>query len=164
LRHVLTHPAGPAFLAALFATCSGLRAALLAAAAFAGAGAFGLGLGAGGVFVPDPRTLAAAIALSVVYAGLEAMGTTDGAARWRVALPFGLVHGLWCAAAYRATGHPGIGAFGAGAALGVVAVVAALLGMRAWADRRRLLARPRVAALGAAIAAGGAVGLFTGRL
>jgi hypothetical protein len=163
-RHVLSHPAGAAFLLALFTTCGGRRAALLAAAAFTGAAALGLGLGARGVFVPDPRALTAAIALSVVYAGLEAMGAPDGTARWRVALPFGVVHGLWCAAGYQASGEGGIGAFGAGAALALVAVVAALLWARAWAERRRLLAGRRVAALGAAIAAAGAVGLLTGRL
>jgi hypothetical protein len=162
--HVLTHPAGPAFLLALFATCGGLRAALLAAAAFAGAAGLGLGLGAGDVFVPEPRALTVAIALSLVYVGLEAMGAPDGAARWRVALPFGVVHGLWCAAGYQASGGGGIGAFGAGAGIGLFATAAALLAAKAWADRRRLFAGRRVAALGAAIAVGGAVGLLGGRL
>jgi hypothetical protein len=160
--HVLARPWSPAFLLAVLVTSSGWRPALFTAAAFAAAAAAALGLGVRGIFMPSPRALGAAIALSLVYVGVEAVGGTDGAARWQVALPFGVVHGLGAAAAFQAGGS-GLWAFGAGAAIALVATLAVLLPAAQWARRRALFAGRGLRALGAAIAAAGAVGLLTGR-
>jgi hypothetical protein len=162
--HVLGHPQAPAFLLALLATCAGRRAALVAAVAFAAAAAVGLGLGACGLFMPSSRALRPAIALSLMYVGIEAMASPDGHARWRVALPFGVVHGLGGAAALRAGGAvSGLGAFGAGAALALATATAALLPLTQWARRKPKLTGRGVAALGAVIAVAGVIGLITGR-
>src|SRR5262249_2721048 len=110
--HILGRHETPVFLLALFASSSALRAALTTALVFVAAAAVGLVLGARGIFMPSPRALALAIAASLVYAGLDAIvtgaspsipgptatmlstGAPSGSARWSVALPFGVVHGL----------------------------------------------------------------------
>jgi hypothetical protein len=161
---VLTRYEEPAFLLALLATCGSLRAALLAAVAFVGAAAVGLVVGARGIFVPGPLALGIAVALSLVYVGLDALASPDPERRWRVALPFGVVHGLACASAFQAFGAAGeLRAFGAGVAAALAAVIAALLTVTQWALRRPAFAARDVKALGAAIAATGAIGLFIGR-
>jgi hypothetical protein len=163
--HVLTHLGTPLFLVALLASCSTRRAGLLASGAFALAVVVGLAAGALGVFVPSPRAVAAAVALSLVYAGLDALrapGPAGERSRWPVALPFGVVHGLGCAAAL---GGPQAAArllaFGAGVVLAIAGVAAALHGIRSLAVAARL-GRGR-AAVGVAVAAVGVVAFFTGR-
>ncbi len=175
--HVLARHEAPAFLLAIVASSSGLRAALLASAlAFAVAAAAGLVLGARGVFMPSPLALGPAISLSLVYVGVDALlANADprtqalasparrppGAMRWLVALPFGVVHGLGGAAALRAPAE--LAGFGGGfvaalVALGVVLVPAALRARRWPAFGRRGLP-----ALGAMVAAAGVLGLVIGR-
>lgn len=175
--HVLAPPAAPAFLLALLATCTGrstrgaasspLRAVLAAAGAFAAAAAVGVVLGARGLFLPGPRVLGAAVALSLVYVGLEALLSSEaspaGQRRWRVAVPFGVVHGLASVAAFQRAGAPGeLGVFVAGAALALGVVTAALVAAAAGARRWPAFQTRGVAALGAVVAAGGAIGLFVG--
>ncbi len=160
LGHVLARPVGPAFLAALLATCETRRAALVAAAAFASAAAVGLLLGARGLFVPSPRVLGPAVLLSLVYVGLEALVTPRGSQRWRVALPFGVVYGLAGAAAFRSLpGAPDASAFAAGVALALAGVTAALLAVAPLSRRWPALQARGVGALGAVVAAVGLTGL-----
>jgi hypothetical protein len=163
--HVLRPPFAPAFLLALLATCASLRAALLASSAFAAAVVAGLALGAGGVFMPGAGVLGAAIALSLVYAGIDASASPDADARWRVALPFGVVHGLGWAAALQAGSPGGLAAFGAGALLVLAAMTAALVPATRWATTQSVsmgvFSARRL--IGAAVAVAGAIGLITGR-
>jgi hypothetical protein len=161
---VLTRHEGPAFLLALLASCSSRRAAIAAAAAFVAAVAVGLDLGALGLFAPSPRVVEAALALSLVYVGLETLGSPDGRRRFRVAVPFGVVHGLGCAAAFDAGGAPGeLAAFGAGVALGLLVVIAALVPATLWARRQPAFQARGLPVLGAVIAAAGVIGLAIGR-
>jgi hypothetical protein len=157
---VIAHPEAPAFLLALLVTCAGLRDALLAASAFAAAAAAGLVLGASGAFVPGARVLGPAIALSLVYAGLDAAASPDTRARWRIAVPFGVVHGLGWAAALAAGEGGSLAAFGAGALLALAVTIGALVPATLWALRRPAWPVRRV--LGAAVVAVGTLGLFTG--
>ncbi len=160
--HVLARFQAPAFLIALLVPCEGRREALRAALLFLGAAAAGLVLGARGIFVPDPHVLGAAVALTLVYAGLDlAAGRPTegeprhGRARWHVAV-FGLAHGLGAAAV---AGDPAVLAgFGAGLASALIVEAAAILMITRWTRRSgSLLARGTVA-LGAAVAA---LGLYT---
>jgi len=160
--HLLARPTAPAFLLALLVTCEDRRAALAAAAAFAAAAAVGLLLGARGVFVPSPLVLAPAVALSLVYVGLEALASPRRW-RWLVALPFGVVHGLGSAAALQRLEAPrAVGAFAAGAGLALAATSASIVAATLWARRRPAFQARGVAALGAVIAAAGAIGLVLG--
>jgi hypothetical protein len=161
---VLTRPFGPAFLLALLVTCPGRRDALVAAASFFAAAAVGLVLGARGLFLPSPPALAAAVALSLVYAGLEAMASRRGRARWAMAAPFGLVHGLACATAFQAEGAASsLTAFGAGVGLSLAAAIGVLVAATRWALGKPGFATKGAMAVGAVIAAAGAIGLILGR-
>ncbi len=164
LRRGVLHVAAawelPVFLAGLLARCSGRRPAALAAAAFAASLGLGLVLSALGAFTPSPTVLAAAIALSLAYVGIDNLAQPAERRPW-IAVPFGLVHGLGCGAAFRALGAPagslGSYMFGVAAALGIV--LAALLPAVAWL-RAQPGSRPRgVAALSALVAAAGLIGL-----
>jgi HupE / UreJ protein len=165
--YALTRYEGPAFLLALIASCADRRAALAASAAFVAAAAAGLALGARGLFTPSPLVLGPAIALSLVYVGLDAAASPAGRRRWLVALPFGVVHGLGGAAALGGAGASGGLAAGAGAVAALVAVSAAILVLSTWARRQAALPAWGLRALGAVIAASGvasgAIELVLGR-
>ncbi len=129
-------------------------------AAFASAAALGLVLGARGLFVPGPVVLGPAVALSLVYVGLEAWASPHGERRWPVALPFGVVHGLAAAAAFQRLDAPdALGAFAAGAALALAAVSAALVAAALRARSWPAFQVRGVKALGGAVAVAGALGL-----
>jgi hypothetical protein len=156
-------PEGPGFLLGALATMSGARAALVALAAFLGAATLGFALGARGAFLPSPIAVAAALAASVAYAGVDAWdawGPPRGDRRAWVVLPFGVVHGLALATAASAMGPDApLVPFAAGgllalAGLGLAVVPLALLLGRA------LRARPwGLRALGGALALAGMAGI-----
>ena len=102
----------------------------LALGAFAGGMAVGVALSSS--FSQAPRVLAALVAVSVVYVGVEDQGLADASKRWMVGLGFGLVHGLFVASALSA----GLGILLGAVVLGVVV----LLQKKAWF--RRLVVRP----------------------
>jgi hypothetical protein len=143
------------FLAGLFVSSTRPRAMAVAAAAFATALGLGLALGARGIWTPAPRVVAVAAALSVVYVGLDARSAPDGETRWRIALPFGVVHGLGCAAALGAGGA--LSTFALGVALGLAAMTALLLPAVAWARGRPAIRGRGARVIGAAIAALGVI-------
>ena len=154
-RDVLARCEGPAFLLALLVTCVSRRAAALTAAAFVLAIAFGFTLGTRALFMPSPRVLGAALALSLVYAGIDALTSPDGRRRWRVALPFGVVHGLGYAKTSSSAPWTGAGVAGA-----LATVSAVLLAVVLWPRWRPLLKARGAMALGALIAALGVFGLI----
>jgi hypothetical protein len=168
VRHALVTWQGALFLLAVLVTCSVRRTMLVAAGAYGVALAFGFALGAGGAFLPSPRAIAIATALSLVYAGLEAWRAGDAGARFWATVPFGVVYGLGYATA--SGGDPGTTArFAAGAALGVLASGSALLVLATAAQRaqgsptsQRWKARG-ASALGLAVAAAGVLDLMLGR-
>ncbi len=158
---VVTRPWGPAFLLALLVTCSSRRAALLASAAFAAAMAIGLGLGARGLFLPSPPVVGAAVAISLVYAGLEAMASAEGrgAVGDRGAVRGG-AHGLACASAFQAEGVASdLAAFGAGVGLALAAAIGVLVPATRWA-----LDKPGFAGRGVAGEWGAVIAGLRGRL
>jgi hypothetical protein len=120
---------------------------LIAAAAFFAAVSVTLLLAARGVVTPSPAIIAPLLAAGVVYVGVENLVTKDRIARWRIALPFGLVHGFALAAFFAQISPPAARTFGsilafdAGVAIGVAAVagatsaLATALSKKAWYER-----------------------------
>lgn len=107
-------------------------------AAFAVASTVGLVLGVGEVVTIAPRIVDAVIALSIVYVGAENYFVQHGDERWRIALPFGFLHGLGLATEARSVGiqrgtsPAALAQFGAGTAaaialVGLVAIPVVLL-------------------------------------
>jgi hypothetical protein len=150
------------FLLALLARASDRRAALAAGASFVIAALSGLVLGARGVFLPSPSAAAIAVSLSLVYAGVDALvARSPSRARFPVAIPFGLVHGLAAAHAFRALAAPpgGLVLFAAGA-LASLAFAAAALATMLFALRKSPAFQARgVVVLGALAVAAGAASL-----
>jgi hypothetical protein len=157
-RRVLLRHEAPAFLLALLASRVGARGMAIAAACFTAAVALGLWLGARALFLPSPAAVAAAIAISLVYVGVVAPRARSGAL---LALPFGVVHGLGCAHAFRAPEPLGIFTLGVGAGLFVIA--AALLLVALWAQRRAMNQARLATVTGGIVAAAGLYGLLMGR-
>jgi hypothetical protein len=136
------------------------RALLAAIGGFTAGHSLTLALAALGVFAPSARVVGPAIALTIAYIGLENWFLRDPEKRWRVALPFGLVHGFGLAGALSGlAGARGIAAnlaaFHLGVELGQLAVLAALLPVVLLARQQEWFKRIGVKALSAAIVAAG---------
>jgi hypothetical protein len=158
-RHVATSWALPVFLLGLLAPCAARRPALLTAAAFAAAVAVGLALAGLGVFVPSPRVLGSALALSLAFVGFDNLAPPVSRRPW-IALPFGLVHGLGCGVASGAVSGAvaALAPFSLGVAAGLAVLLAALVPAVLWLRARPGFAPRGVAALSAAVALAGVVG------
>ncbi|MCA9716659.1 MAG: HupE/UreJ family protein [Myxococcales bacterium] len=85
---------------------SRLRALILAITAFTVGHSISLALVTLGGWTPDPAWVEPAIALSIVYVGLENLGRPRPRRRFLLTLPFGLVHGLGFAGALAELGLP----------------------------------------------------------
>ena len=72
--------------------------------AFTLAHSVSLALAVLGVLAPPGKLVEPAIALSLVYVGVESFVGTDPRTRWRVTFPFGLVHGFGFSSALREIG------------------------------------------------------------
>ncbi|MDP2340700.1 MAG: HupE/UreJ family protein [Deltaproteobacteria bacterium] len=109
-----------------------LRSLVAVITAFTLAHSVTLGLAATGIVVPPSSLIEPAIALSIVFVGVESFTATDIARRWRITLPFGLVHGFGFAGALAEIGLPqdavvpALAVFNIGVELGQLAVVLAL--------------------------------------
>jgi hypothetical protein len=147
----------PVFLLGLFARCAGGRPMLAAAGAFAAALFAGLAASVFGMFTPSPRAAAAAMAASLAYVGIDNFAR-DERGPW-IALPFGAIHGLGCAAAFRAAEGGTLGGFALGVLGALAAVVAALVVGVTWTRERRVFRADAAIALNLGIAAAGLVGV-----
>jgi hypothetical protein len=101
------------------------------------------------------------IALSIVYVGVENFFVKDAEKRWRVTLPFGLIHGFGFAGALGEIALPraeipvALLAFNVGVELGQVAVLALVLPLILAARKRAWFERTGVKVISAAIVAAG---------
>jgi len=83
--------------------------------------------------VPSGEVIEPLIALSVAYVGVENFLVKDPSRRWRVTLPFGLVHGFGFAGALGEVGLPAgqvpaaLALFNLGVEAGQLAILAVLL-------------------------------------
>jgi hypothetical protein len=160
-RRIARGGEAPVFLLGLLAASSRARAMALAAAAFTVAVAAGIALSALGLFTPGAQVVAPLSALSLVYLGLDNLGAPDGGKRFRVALPFGLVHGFAAAEALRALDAPrtALSGFVAGALATLAAATLLLVPIVLQAGRYPWFAGRGARVVAGSIAAAGLVGL-----
>jgi hypothetical protein len=95
-----------------------------------------------GGWAPSPRLVEPAIALSIVYIGIENCFVRDAGRRWLITFPFGLIHGFGFAGALREVALPqgqiplALASFNVGVEAGQIAVLALILPGLVWLGRR----------------------------
>jgi len=126
---------------------------LTAITAFTVAHSLTLGLAVLGVWAPSPAIIEPAIALSIVYIGIENWFAKDIGRRWLITLPFGFIHGFGFANVLREMELPrralgwSLFSFNIGVEIGQLLVVvtvafafAVLRSRSEWARRRLVFA------------------------
>lgn len=148
IEHILTGYDHLVFLLGLVLVRARVRSLLALVTAFTAGHSLTLSLAVLGLWSPGTRLVEAAIALSVAYVGIENFFVRDGARRWRITLPFGLVHGFGFAGALQAIALPrallpaALVAFNLGveagqlAVLGLVVPLIVVLRRRPWFEVR----------------------------
>jgi hydrogenase/urease accessory protein HupE len=140
IEHILTGYDHLVFLFGLIVIGGRPRDIVATITAFTVAHSITLGLAALGAWAPSPRIVEPLIALSIVYVGVENFFVKSAKGRWRVTLPFGLVHGFGFAGALREIDLPrakvpgALVTFNLGVEVGQLLVVSLALG--AWALAR----------------------------
>jgi hydrogenase/urease accessory protein HupE len=145
VEHILTGYDHLAFLLGLILLADKLRAVLAMVTAFTLAHSVTLACAALGYWTPSPAIVEPAIALSIVYVAAENLWSLRRKrpimGRWKITLPFGLIHGFGFAGALRELNVQHafalvLGCFNLGVELGQLAVLAvfwaALYGLRKW--------------------------------
>lgn len=133
IEHILTGYDHLLFLFALLLVGGRWRQLLGVVTAFTVAHSITLGLAALNVFALSPRIVEPAIALSIVYVGVENFFVKTPDRRWLLTFPFGLVHGFGFAGALSEIALPrpqvpsALLAFNLGVESGQLAVVAVVL-------------------------------------
>lgn len=163
VEHIVTGYDHLVFLLGLVLLGGRWRALVWVVTAFTLAHSITLGVAALGVWSPSPRVIEPLIAASIVYVGVENFFARDAERRWRVTLPFGLIHGFGFAGALAEVRlEPGrvplaLLAFNLGVELGQLAVLAPVLPLILWLRRRRWFEERGVRCVSAAIVAAGLV-------
>jgi len=162
VEHILTGYDHLLFLLGLILVGGTLRALLVVVTAFTVAHSITLGLAAFDVYAPSPALVEPLIALSIVYVGIENFFVKDASRRWRLTLPFGLIHGFGFAGALRDVALPqadisvALLTFNLGVEAGQVAVLAIVLPVLARLRRKPGFVPNGVRAASALIALAGA--------
>jgi hypothetical protein len=164
VEHILTGYDHLLFLFGLVLVGGRARSLLKVVTAFTLAHSVTLGVAALGLWTPSPALVEPAIALSIAYVGVENFFVKDAGKRWRVTMPFGLVHGFGFASALRGIALPhdqvplALLSFNIGVELGQLMVLSLMLPLLVLAARTvRGWGGTGVRALSAATAALGAV-------
>jgi hydrogenase/urease accessory protein HupE len=163
VEHILTGWDHLLFLLGLILVAGRLRTLVGVVTAFTLAHSITLALAALSVFAPSPRFVEPAIALSIMYVGIENFFARDARKRWRITFPFGLVHGFGFAGALREISLPrpqvpiALVTFNAGVELGQLAVLLVALPLVLSARHARWFGDRGVKALSAVIAVAGGV-------
>ncbi|HZF49294.1 MAG TPA: HupE/UreJ family protein [Polyangiaceae bacterium] len=161
VEHILTGFDHLVFLLGLVLVGGRVRSLLLVVTAFTVAHSITLGAAVLGLWAPSPSIVEPLIALSIIYVGVENFFVKDAEKRWRITLPFGLIHGFGFAGALGEIALPraeipvALLAFNVGVELGQVAVLALVLPVILAAKKRAWFERTGVKAISAAIAAAG---------
>jgi len=169
IEHILTGADHLIFLLGLILVGGRLRSLVGAVSAFTLAHSITLALASLSLFVPSPRLVEPAIALSIAYVGVENLFVKDASKRWRITFPFGLIHGFGFAGALRAIGLPhgqvpiALVSFNLGVEIGQLGVLSIALPLVLAARRTAWFGDRGVKVLSAAIALGGGA-LFVVRL
>ena len=106
IEHILTGFDHLLFLVGVVLIGGRLRNLVLAVTAFTLAHSVTLGLATLGFWAPSPNVVEPAIALSIVYVGVENWFVKDASRRWLLTFPFGLIHGFGFAGALREIALP----------------------------------------------------------
>ncbi|WP_169928101.1 HupE/UreJ family protein [Labilithrix luteola] len=106
IEHILTGWDHLVFLLGLVLLRARARSLAAVVTAFTVGHSVTLALAVTGLVVPSARLVEPAIALSIAYVGVDNFVSKDGGKRWRITLPFGLVHGFGFAGALRALELP----------------------------------------------------------
>jgi hydrogenase/urease accessory protein HupE len=169
VEHILTGADHLVFLLGLILVGGRARSLIGVVTAFTVAHSITLALAALGIFVPSPRLVEPAIALSIAYVGVENLFVEDASRRWRITFPFGLIHGFGFAGALREIALPraqvpvALVSFNLGVEIGQLAVLSIAFPVTLAARRAPWFGDRGVKALSIAIAVGGGV-LFVARL
>jgi hydrogenase/urease accessory protein HupE len=133
IEHILTGYDHLVFLLGLVLARGRVRQLVGVVTAFTVAHSISLALAAFGVWAPSPRIIEPAIALSIVYVGIENFFVKDASKRWRITFPFGLIHGFGFAGALQEINLPraqipgALLSFNLGVEAGQLAVMAIVL-------------------------------------
>ena len=143
VEHILTGFDHLMFLFGVILVGGRLRTLLIAITAFTLAHSVTLGVAALGFWAPSPNLVEPAIALSIVYVGVENWFVGDASRRWLLTFPFGLIHGFGFAGALREIALPQaqvpleLLSFNLGVETGQILVLAVVLPILLWLRRRR---------------------------
>ena len=133
IEHILTGYDHLVFLFGLVLIGGRLRSLVGAVTAFTVAHSITLALAVLGVWAPSPRIVEPAIALSIVWVGIENFFVKNAEGRWRITFPFGLIHGFGFAGALREIELPrarvplALVSFNLGVEVGQLAVMAVVV-------------------------------------
>lgn len=162
VEHILTGYDHLVFLFGLVLVGGRLRSLVGAVTAFTLAHSITLALAVLGVWAPSPRIVEPAIALSIVWVGIENFFVRDAHGRWRITFPFGLIHGFGFAGALREIELPrarvplALVSFNLGVELGQLAVMALVVPAIVLLRKRGILGRTTTLVLSAGVATAGA--------
>lgn len=133
VEHILTGPDHLLFLFGLILVRGRLKSILAVVTAFTIGHSITLALSVLDVWAPRPPLVEAAVALSIVYVGVENFFVKSARGRWRVSFPFGFVHGFAFAGALRELDLPrerlplALFSFNLGVEIGQLAVLVRVL-------------------------------------
>lgn len=167
IEHILTGYDHLVFLFGLVLVGGRIRSLVGAVTAFTVAHSITLALAVLGVWAPSPRIVEPAIALSIVWVGIENFFVRDAHGRWRITFPFGLIHGFGFAGALREIELPraripaALVSFNLGVEIGQLAVMALVVPAILLLRKRGILGRTTTLVLSAAVATAGAYWFLT---
>jgi hydrogenase/urease accessory protein HupE len=163
VQHILTGFDHLMFLIGVVLVGRNLRTLLVAVTAFTLAHSVTLGVAALGVWSPSPSVVEPAIALSIVYVGVENWFVSDASRRWLLTFPFGLIHGFGFAGALREIALPkaqvplALLSFNLGVEAGQLFVLALVLPVLFWMRRHPWFVQKGVRSASTLIALAGLV-------
>ena len=163
IEHILTGFDHLMFLFGVILVGGKLRNLLLAITAFTLAHSVTLGLATLGFWAPSPNVVEPAIALSIVYVGVENWFVKNASRRWLLTFPFGLIHGFGFAGALREIALPkaqvplALLSFNLGVETGQILVLALVLPILLWLRRRPWFAQQGVRSASTFIAIAGLI-------
>jgi len=166
IEHILTGFDHLMFLFGVVLVAARLRTILLAVTAFTLAHSVTLGVATLGYWSPSPSLVEPAIALSIVYVGVENWFVRDASRRWMLTFPFGLIHGFGFAGALKEIALPtaqvplALVSFNLGVEAGQILVLAMVLPILFWLRRRPWFARQGVRSASSVVALSGLVWFF----
>ncbi|HSN98462.1 MAG TPA: HupE/UreJ family protein, partial [Candidatus Nanopelagicales bacterium] len=169
IEHILLGIDHLVFLLGLVLVGGRFRSILMVVTAFTVAHSVTLVLATLGIWNPSPSLVEPAIALSIAYVGVENFFVGDAEGRWRVTLPFGLIHGFGFAGALQEIALPrpeipkALLFFNLGVEAGQIAVLAVVLPLLA-VGRKRGWMSPRNTRLASALIVLAGVAWFVERV